>query len=254
MGKDSKISWTDHSYNPWHGCTPISPACDHCYARRLAERTGHNVWGHDAPRRFFGEKHWGEPLKWDRNAQKEGTRARVFCGSMCDVFEGRHDLDSWRLKLWGLIETTKNLDWLLLTKRPHNILKMVPEAWGKAFPSNVWLGVTAESQQEADERIPDLLSLYAKIRFVSAEPLLGPINFSQYNVNWILVGGESGPEARRMDPMWAGDIIFAARQKGIAVHFKQLGVALAKEMGCKESHGLDPTEWPERFRIQQFPE
>jgi protein gp37 len=126
MGKNSSIEWTDHTFNPWWGCTKVSPGCEHCYAEAWAKRVGANVWGSKSERRFFTEKHWSEPLKWNADAESEKTRKRVFCASMADVFEARIDLNPWRLKLWNLIEITPWLDWLLLTKRPQNIAERVP--------------------------------------------------------------------------------------------------------------------------------
>src|SRR5258707_547906 len=127
MSQQSAIEWTDHTYNPWWGCTKISAGCDHCYADTLSTRYGHDVWGPDAPRRFFGDKHWAEPIKWDRDAAAAGVRRRVFCGSMCDWAEGRHDQAEARTRLFALIEATPNLDWQLLTKRPGAIPHLVPK-------------------------------------------------------------------------------------------------------------------------------
>lgn len=121
MAKDSGIEWTHHTFNPWWGCVRLSPACAHCYAETWARRVGMDLWGGDAPRRFFSENHWREPLRWNSEAQRLGVRARVFCASMADVFEPRTDLDPWRERLWGLIEKTSHLDWLLLTKQPGHI-------------------------------------------------------------------------------------------------------------------------------------
>src|SRR5258708_7584279 len=117
MGKNSHIEWTHHTFNPWWGCTKVSPACDNCYAEAWAKRVGNDVWGSKAPRRFFSDSHWKEPLKWQAQAAEEEERARVFCASMADVFEARPELDAPRARLWKLIESTPNLDWLLLTKR-----------------------------------------------------------------------------------------------------------------------------------------
>ena len=118
MGKNSSIEWTDHTFNPWWGCARVSPGCNNCYAEAWARRVGENIWGAKQDRRVFGEKHWGEPLKWNAEAQEQELRRRVFCASMADVFELRSDLDPWRDRLWALIDQTPWLDWLLLTKRP----------------------------------------------------------------------------------------------------------------------------------------
>ena len=174
MAKNSRIEWTTHTFNPWWGCVKVSPACKHCYAESWAKRVGQPVWGIRADRRFFGEAHWNEPLRWDREAAQSGERARVFCASMADVFEDRGDLDPWRDRLWALIEATPNLDWLLLTKRPQHIASMAP--WDDRWPANVWLGTTVEDQDCADERLPLLAAVPAAVRFISAEPLLGPVD------------------------------------------------------------------------------
>lgn len=123
MAKNSRIEWTTHTFNPWWGCVKVSPACKHCYAESWAKRVGSNVWGIKAERRFFGDKHWSEPVKWNAAAAASGMRARVFCASMADVFEDRRDLDVHRIRLWKLIEATPRLDWLLLTKRPEIVIR-----------------------------------------------------------------------------------------------------------------------------------
>ena len=154
MAKNSRIEWTTHTFNPWWGCVKLSPACKHCYAESWARRVGKSVWGTKAPRRFFGDKHWSEPLKWNNEAAHAGIRARVFCASMADVFEDRDELDVWRERLWRLIAETPALDWLLLTKRPDLVSKKTP--WGKNWPSNIWLGTTVENQRWANKRLPVL--------------------------------------------------------------------------------------------------
>ena len=106
MGKDTEIGWTDHSWNPWWGCTKVSPGCANCYAEKFSKRVGHRVWGDQAPRRFLGDKHWAQPLKWNAAAAKAGERHRVFCASMADVFEDRDDLAESRISLILLIEDT----------------------------------------------------------------------------------------------------------------------------------------------------
>lgn len=206
MGDHSKIEWTDHTFNPWWGCERVSPGCQHCYAEAFSKRTGHAVWGRSAERRFFGESHWRGPLKWDRWAVADGRRARVFCASMADVFEDRADVADERRRLFALIEETPNLDWLLLTKRPANVLRMVPAAWAEGgWPANVWIGTTVEDQTRADERVPELLKIPAAVRFLSCEPLLGPVELDPAwldGIGWVIAGGESGNGARPMHPEW----------------------------------------------------
>jgi protein gp37 len=290
MGEATKISWAHNTFNPWWGCLEVSPACDNCYARTLAVRWGFDIWGKDKPRHFFGEKHWNEPVKWNRLAEAQKVRQRVFCASMADVFEDHEGLDRERSKLWTLIDKTPHLDWMLLTKRPKNIMRMYPTRWlleGKSRP-NVWLGVTAENQRRAEERIPELLEIPAAVHWISAEPLLGPINFERWfvgakhevthdgidapdgavvggeervgstwyrrtGIDWVIVGGESGHEARRMDPAWANDIRRQCRVGNVAYHFKQKGRILAAELGCKDREGKTLSEWPTEFQVQEFP-
>jgi protein gp37 len=191
MGENTKIEWADHTFNPWIGCTRVSPACDHCYAEKLATARLGVGWGPHAERRRTAESTWRQPLAWNRKAQREGKRARVFCASLADVFDNAVP-EEWREDLWALIFDTPSLDWLLLTKRPQNIAKMLPPAFmTSAHPwpwPNVWLGTTVENQAEADRRIPHLLAVPAARRFLSCEPLLGPVNLS----GWL--PGESGCE------------------------------------------------------------
>jgi protein gp37 len=225
MGKNSHIEWTHHTFNPWWGCAKVSPACAHCYAEVLTNRFGGAIWGLTGKRRFFGDAHWNEPTTWNVEAQRIKTRFRVFCASMSDVFEDRRDLDAERVKLWTLIERTKSLDWLLLTKRPEYVQKLVP--WGEQWPDNVWLGTSVENQEWADKRVPQLLMIPAKTRFLSCEPLLGTLDLSRYakkkGIHWIIAGGESGKGARPMHPDWVRSLRDFAAKEGIAFHFKQWG-------------------------------
>ena len=215
MGKDSKIAWTDHTFNPWWGCTKVSDGCAHCYAKGVASRFAPGHWGPDAPRRFFGDKHWAEPLAWDKAAQRRGVRERVFCGSMCDVFEDRSELDRQRARLWELVDRTPSLDWLLLTKRPSHIA--LP--WG--VHSNVWLGTTVENQAAADERIPRLVTVGARLHFLSCEPLLGPVRPDLCHVDWVICGAESGSWARLMDLDWVRSLRDQCQSAGVPFFFKQ---------------------------------
>jgi protein gp37 len=228
MAKNSHIEWTHHTFNPWWGCKKVSPACDNCYAELWAKRMGHQLWGTDAPRRFFTDAHWREPLAWNEDAGLAGHRERVFCASMADVFERRADLNKERTRLWELIEITPNLDWLLLTKRPQNVERIAP--WGKKWPANVWLGTSVENQTLAEKRLPFLLKNPAAIRFLSCEPLLGQLNLRQwfkrrgfYPIDWIIAGGESGGGSRPMHPDWAVSLLNQCQAFNVPFHFKQWG-------------------------------
>ncbi len=223
MAKDTKLEWVDHTFNPWWGCEKVSQACKHCYAETWARRVGSNVWGAETDRRFFTDKHWQQPVKWDRAAAESGRRQRVFCASMADIFEDRRDLDGWRLRLAELIDATPNLDWLLLTKRHDKIIELVP--W-KHWPENVWLGVTVENQQCAELRIPSLAEIPATVRFLSCEPLLGPLDLSAWlgtTVDWIVTGGESGAKARPSHPDWFRTLRDQCLEKNVAFHFRKWG-------------------------------
>jgi protein gp37 len=178
---------------------------------------------------MLSDAYWKQPLAWNRAAALSNVRARVFCASMADVFERRPDLDTPRKRLWELIELTPFLDWLLLTKRPEHVSAMVP--WRSHWPANVWLGATAENQRWAERRIPELLKHSAAVRFLSCEPLLGPINISKWItkrrradcIDWVIAGGESGHHARPMNPEWTRSLRDQCQDHGIAFHFKQWG-------------------------------
>jgi protein gp37 len=196
----SKIEWCDHTFNPWWGCARVSPGCRFCYAERDARRYGHQVWGRHGPRRLLSEANWRLPLRWDRDAERAGVPALVFCASMADVFEDHPQVVEPRQRLWRLIEDTPHLRWLLLTKRPENVPEMVP--WATAWPEQVWLGTSVETQRYALQRIPRLLEVSGvRVRFLSCEPLLGPLELSawlaQRAVDWVIAGGESGPTPGR---------------------------------------------------------
>lgn len=239
MAKNSNIEWTQDTFNPWWGCSKISPACDHCYAERFSNRwakpLGKSFWGSTAPRRFFGNKHWQQPLRWNKAALKAGERRRVFCSSMADVFEDRPDLAFHREQLFNLIGKTEQLDWLLLTKRPENIMRLLPSP----LPSNVWLGVTAENQANWDTRLPLLLAVPATVRFVSAEPLLGSIAMNGNIPDWLIVGGECGPKARLMEYSWVNFFCEQCISNNVPFFFKQWGGVNKKNKGRE----LDGRTW-----------
>ena len=223
MAANSKIEWTTHTFNPWWGCNKVSPACDHCYAEAWARRLGHDLWGARSTRRFLSDHYWNQPLKWEAAARRIGTRAMVFCASMADVFEWRADLSKVRARLWQLIDATPNLDWLLLTKRPHLVSRLTP--WKANWPCNVWVGTTVENQRFATKRIPHLLDLPCEYRFLSCEPLLGPLDLTAWDtgLDWVIAGGESGAQARRTELQWVRELREQCVHAGVAFYFKQWG-------------------------------
>lgn len=257
--ENTGISWAHSSFNIVWGCTELSPACDRCYARTLSERWGFDVWGKDKPRRPMSEHYWNDPLRWQKKARLTGTRRRVFCSSMADVFEDHPDVAKARERLWPLIERTPDLDWMLLTKRTALMTKFTPDSWKSGWPSNVWAGTTAEDQKWYDHRMPLLMKVPAKIHWFSLEPLLGQIDLRLDSItgkkpDWMIVGGESGHGARPMHREWPLSIKDQCRAHGLAFFMKQKGNVMAKELGCKDSKGSDPSEWPAEFRVQEFPQ
>ena len=264
MGEHSSIQWTTHTFSPWWGCVKVSEECRHCYAATFARRLGYGgerlplIWGPESERRFFGDKHWSEPLRWNRVAAASGEPTRVFCASMSDVFEDRPDLDAPRGRLKRLIEDTPALDWLLLTKRPENMLRL---GWGEdadAWPDNIWAGTTVGAVPSVT-RLLHLERVPVRVRFVSMEPLLADLAALPGLVDllrpmaWVIIGGESGAGARPMPLEWVHGLIRAARRAGCAPFTKQLGSVWARSVGAKDSHGGDPSEWPEAFP-REFPE
>jgi protein gp37 len=226
MGTNSKIEWTDHTFNPWVGCTKVSPGCDHCYAEAWSKRSGLVRWG-DNPRRKTSEAYWKGPLRWNANAlqftREHHRPQRVFCASLADVFDNQADT-GWRKGLFALIRDCKDLDWLILTKRPQNIKKMLPPDWGDGYP-NVWLGATAEDQARFDQRWRHLRMVPAAVRFISYEPAIGPLRMPIVGPypDWLISGGESGGSARPMNPQWARDVISDCKRAGVAAFHKQWG-------------------------------
>lgn len=225
--KESKIEWTDHTFNPWIGCTKVSPGCANCYAETLMDtRYGRVKWGKGNERSRTSAGNWNEPKRWNRDAEKSGVRQRVFCASLADVFDAEVK-NEWRDDLWKLIEATTWLDWLLLTKRPD---VMLAETRRLGLPKNVWLGVSVENQKCADERIPTLIETDAAIKFLSVEPMLGEIDLSYWltepilpNLQWVIVGGESGPGSRPMQESWVQNIRVECEAANVAFLFKQWG-------------------------------
>ena len=309
--KNSKISWTHHTFNPWIGCEKVSPGCAHCYAETLNNRMQWCVWGPNGKRQRTSVSYWRQPLAWNRAAQVQidnwnrlvkmdmvwgvhkARRPRAFCGSLCDWLDDKVPIE-WLADLMKLIHGTPNLDWLSLTKRPQNWAQRMKdvfdyemdqetraEPWEQMHanwmgecanmtavpPPNVWIGTSVENQEMAELRIPQLLSIPAKVRFLSCEPLLGPVDLTRVNfhatkaienvlkcgltekirnligkqecINWVICGGESGPKTRPMDPAWARSLRDQCQSAGVPFFYKQDGGL---------HHGgdlLDGREWKE---------
>ncbi len=220
MGENSKIEWTDHTFNPWVGCQKVSPGCDHCYAEALMDhRWGKVQWGPHGERKRTSEANWKLPLRWAKAAN--GKRPRVFCASLADWLDNQVP-QQWRIDLAALIDATPELDWLLLTKRPENYGHLAP--WVEA-PPNVWIGFTAEDQMHYDRRWDTVSRIKATVRFVSHEPALAKIS-DLYCGNdlpdWLIMGGESGHGAREMMPRWAYETHSYCKKVGVPFFMKQM--------------------------------
>jgi protein gp37 len=256
MGAKTDIAYADHTFNAWHGCAPVSDGCAHCFAKTFTEGPYGTPCFGSLPRRFFGEKHWREPERWNRAAVKAGKPRRVLCGSMLDVFEDRPELVASRLALLDLIRSTPALDWMVLTKRPENFAALrASEGW----PENMWLGVTAENQIEAERRIPLLLAETAAVRWVSVEPQLEAIDLRRWlgRIGWVVCGGESGRSARAFHVEWMNDLVKQCRHKGTPIYCKQIGAkpfSVGQPMKLTDPAGGDPSAWPDSvLRNRQFP-
>lgn len=220
MGAETGISWTNRTFNVLWGCEKVSPACTNCYAETLAKRFDFDVWGKTKPRRVFPEKHWNEPLQYEKAAVKAGVQHLVFCSSMCDVFEDHPTVIAETKKLWPLIRATPHLTWQLLTKRPERILANLPADWGGGYP-NVWIGATIENNDYI-HRADHLRSVPAVVRFVSYEPACGPIDkLDMTGLHWLIFGGESGPGFREVKPEWPRDARDRCAEKGVVFFYKQ---------------------------------
>lgn len=285
MGENSKIAWTTHTFNPVKGCAKVSEGCKHCYAEADTKRYGLKVWGPTAPRIRTTAENWKKPRRWHREALAAGVRARVFCASWADVGEDHPDWIEPRRDLVKLIEETTALDWLLLTKRPENLVRLFRDAgWSGAWPGHVWAGATVENQGQAERRIPHLLEVPAAVRFLSCEPLLESIDLTRVRANvipldalrggwgvprnnggplpnhprisWVICGGESGPRARPFDLAWARSLRAQCDAAGAAFFFKQTGarpVDGGAPVAFAHPKGEDPSEWLAELQVQAFP-
>jgi len=320
VGETTAIAWTDHTFNPWIGCAKVCPECANCYAEGYGQRFG-VAWGERGDRRRTSPSNWRQPLRWHRAAVRDGVRRRVFCASLADVFEDRADIEPWRRDLFDVIESCHGLDWLLLTKRPEHVREMA-QRWRDDWPAHVWLGTSAGTQETADCAIPHLLAVPGpRVRFLSAEPLLGPVELSrwvfdreaaidraqwgpvamsreqaeaviEHPLDWVIVGGESGPRARPCSVEWVRSIVRQCRTEGVPVFVKQIGAnaidSSLRDVWCHGEHhytrapgdpllaeatgrpgyevtdhrlsrllrdpaGADPSEWPADLRVREYP-
>lgn len=266
MASKTAIEWCDHTFNPWRGCTPATgaPECLNCYARNNVGVKLHGIgWGDAAERVIKAESGWEEPYQWTRAAMKAGTHPKVFCGSLCDFFEDNPQVVRARERTWRAIQDCKQLTWMLLTKRPENLARMVPWCNGSdprgPWP-NAWLGVTC-GHPDSLWRIEELLKIPAAVRFVSCEPLLEKLDMKlpsaaptrdyefgqsrRARINWLIIGGETGPHRRPCKEEWGESLIVQADAAGIPVFNK------AMEINGRVSK--DPAEWPAWARRREVP-
>ena len=260
MGEYTKISWADHSFNPWIGCAKVSAGCINCYAERDMDlRFGKVKWGPRGTRVLTKTANWNKPRKWNERAQENGHIETVFCASLADVFEDwqgnhlqPHQMDDWREELFHMMVETPWLVWLVLTKRPENVMYMIPPVWRDSWPPNVLVGFSAEDQGNYDFRIREARKIPTPILWLSAEPLLGPINLyhgHEMDVDWVITGGESGPSARPTHSRWvsnirdvcaANDVPFYHKQWGEWAHSAQYAVMNDSGRVWKDTH-----TWPD---------
>jgi protein gp37 len=233
MGDTTGIEWTEKTWNPWHGCTKVSAGCDNCYMFRDKLRFGQNPEVVTRSKSTFRA-----PLKWR-------DPALVFTCSWSDWFH--KDADPWRDEAWEIIKATPHLTYQILTKRPGRIARHLPADWGEGYP-NVWLGTSVEDQS-VDHRIRQLADAPARTRFLSCEPLLGPLDIQEHaisgRIHWVIVGGESGAGYRVMNLDDARFLVDQCRLMQIPLFMKQLG-------GWPDKQG-DPAQWPESLRVRQMP-
>lgn len=258
MGKESSIQWTHASWNPFTGCHKVSSGCKFCYMMRDKE-----MYGKNGDRVVRSKTTFNDPLKW-----KDGQL--IFTSSWTDIFieEG----DQWRDEVWAIIKKCPHHTFQILTKRPERIKDHLPADWGDGYP-NVWLGVSVENQKACEVRIPLLLDIPAKVRFLSCEPLLTPIDLNDYLYNrfimggnrhmyniidWVIIGGESGNDTgkwlyRSCGVEWMEKIVYDCEKADVPVFVKQMGTFIAKQLNMNDRHGSDFEQFPLLLKKRQFP-
>lgn len=243
MGETTKISWTNHTFNPWEGCTKVSPGCDHCYAESLNHRWGKDNWGKGRPRRVTSEANWHAPIKWNKDAEKAGEQHMVFCASLADVMDDEAP-EGVRERLWDMIDKTPHLTWQLLTKRPQRYSRNLPQC---GFDhKNVWLGTSAEDQENYNLRwryLREAAHDFHCTSFISYEPALGPLSIDEFRMSypaceeddfplypdWLICGGESGNGRRPMEQEWAERIADECAMDGTKFFMKQMSARTPEE-------------------------
>jgi protein gp37 len=236
MAENSGIEWTNHTFNPWIGCTKVSAACDHCYAEAWDKRGLQGKatrWGPYADRTIT--KTWGNPRKWNHKAALSGERPRVFCASLADIADNHKSiLPDWRRGLVSLVRQCPNLDFLFLTKRPQNVAKLYPDLI-ENWPSNIWMGASTENREEMLRRGEALAKLPAKITFWSAEPLVGDLGKIPIEImpSWIITGGENAKNYRPVNPDWFRSIRDQCAARNVPFLFKQWEGNGQKEIKAK---------------------
>ena len=250
MAENSKIEWCKHTWNPWIGCTAVSPACAHCYAEELMDhRYGRVTWGPGQDRARTAEGTWRHPLKWNREAEAAGRIDTVFCLSLGDIWDNEVD-QLWRNQAFDRMRETPHLLYLLLSKRIGNAERMtdvLKHGSSAALPPNVALGATMVDQEEWDRDMPKLKQagevLGARFTFASVEPMLGEINARGLLPDWVIVGGESGRQARPIHPDWVISMRDQCEAAGVPFFFKQWGGRNKKAAG-RQLNGRTYDEMP----------
>lgn len=263
---ETKIEWATYTFNPWIGCTKVSPGCAICYAERDNKRRGWvGGWGPGFDRKRTSQANWKLPEKWDRLAAVDGVMRSVFCASLADVFEDHPSLPGIQKDLFSLIERCKGLRWLLLTKRPENIMDVILAATGYQADTwmhnnpNVWFGASAENQRRYNQRVYHLLNLPTDNLFLSVEPMLEGVRLDGAanggRIAWVICGGESGHGARSMTPLWASNLLEDCQLAGVKFFMKQMGTAWAEwvEVAREDFKGGVLENIPEQLRVREFP-
>ena len=253
---NSKIEWTDTTWNPVRGCSRVSEGCRHCYAEVVAHRysgpgmpyegltttadTGRPRWNNEI---MLVRDKLEDPLRWQKPR-------RVFVNSMSDLFHEKVPLD-YIEEVFDVMRRAERHQFQILTKRDGRLARLNSKL---TWPPNVWMGVSIENDETAD-RVKALRKTDAAVKFLSVEPLLGPIDHLNLDdINWVIIGGESGPHARMMEAAWAIRLRILCRKAGVACFVKQLGTAWSKRGGLKDKKGGDISEFPTILRVREYPQ